>query len=255
MPADATPSDRQGSTAARRNGGGRGAKASPLVGWLLGATLVSPALALVGAAGTHFGAWDWRIGYDLLTQSIGWWASLMGLVAAIAALVLARKSLRKSGLWALLALVVAVATFGFYWMERSRAAASEASADVTTNVGDPPGFGGIILAQRRASGGTIPLRIAGTQDGCANPGSVPHQVAPETASIALQKAGFAPLGRGVGRADGTHTSFWFGFTHDAAIRIRPGQTDVRVVSREDRDDNGEACRLLNKIVAGLQPTG
>ncbi|QLQ13844.1 MAG: DUF1499 domain-containing protein [Brevundimonas sp.] len=224
------------------------------MGWLLGLTLLAPLAAFVGAAGTRLGVWDWHFGYDVLTQTIGFGLSLLGLLAAVVALVMARGALRRSGPVALLALLVALTSFGFYWMERSRAVRSDAKADVTTNIADPPGFGGIILAQRRDSGGTIPRRIAGQQDGCANPGSVPRQVAPETASAALQEAGFTPLGRGVGRADGTHTSFWFGFTHDAAIRIRPGQTDVRVVSREDRDDRGEACRLLNKIVEGLQPT-
>ena len=251
MPAGANPSDRQGGTAAKRSGGGR----DPNMGWLLGATLLAPLAAFIGAAGMRLGVWDWHTGYDLVTQTIGWGLSLAGILAAIAALVLARKSLRKSGPIALLALIVALVTFGFYWVERSKAIASDAQADVTTNIADPPGFGGIILAQRRDSGGTEPRRIAGQADGCANPGSVPRQVSPEAASVALQQAGFTPLGRGVGRADGTHTSFWFGFTHDAAVRIRPGQTDVRVVSRQDRDDRGEACRLLNRIVDGLQPTG
>ena len=77
-------------------------------------------------------------------------------------------------------------------------------------------------------------------------------VAPGVAGYALKEAGFEVAGIGVGRADGSHDSFWFGFTHDAVVRIRPGRTDVRVTARDDRDDGGEACRLATKIVEVLQ---
>ena len=62
------------------------------------------------------------------------------------------------------------------------------------------------------------------------------------------------VGFGVGRADGTRQGFWFGFTYDATIRIRPGRTDVRVAAREGRPDGEEACRLTKLIISKLQTT-
>jgi hypothetical protein len=250
MPADANPSGRQGAAAARR----ASTRPDPRVQGLLGVTLLAPLVAFVGAGGIQIGLWDWRVGYDLLAQKVGWGLCLLGIVAAIAALILARRSLRRSGLVALLAVAVALLTFAGFWMSRSQAVGSDSRSDVTTNIADPPGFGAILLAQRADAGSFVPRRIAGQADGCENPGSVPTQIAPETATEALRKAGFTPLGRGVARADGTYETFWFSFGYDAAIRIRPGQTDVRVVSRQDRDDGGLACRLLNRIVVGITPS-
>ena len=73
------------------------------------------------------------------------------------------------------------------------------------------------------------------------------QVAPQVAGWALQEAGFTVLGSGVARADGERDGFWFGFGHDAVIRIRPGRTDIRVAARDDRPHAGEACRLATRI--------
>ncbi|MCY1311757.1 hypothetical protein D9M70_621040 [compost metagenome] len=55
------------------------------------------------------------------------------------------------------------------------------------------------------------------------------------------------------RADGSKEGFWFGLTYDAAIRIRPGRTDVRVAQREGVPVGDEACRLARAIMTGLQP--
>ena len=69
---------------------------------------------------------------------------------------------------------------------------------------------------------------------------------------ALEQAGFRAHGAGVQRADGTHTGFWFGVTHDAVIRIRPGRTDIRVAARDPLPHGGEACRLATRISEALR---
>jgi hypothetical protein len=79
------------------------------------------------------------------------------------------------------------------------------------------------------------------------------QIAPTAAIYALEQAGFTLRGAGVGRADGSREGFWFGFDHDAVIRIRPGRTDIRVAARDHRAHGGEACRMATAISEAMRP--
>ena len=86
----------------------------------------------------------------------------------------------------------------------------------------------------------------------------PTQAAPEAARRALEQAGFSVIGTAPFRAEGERKGFWYGLSHDAVIRIRPGRTDVRVTAREARADGGEACRLASELARALaadQSTG
>ena len=212
------------------------------MGWVLAIACLSPLTALVAAFGTRFGIWDWRLGHDILLMQIGWGLALVGGVAAFLAIVLGFRDLRRSGSLALVTVIVAAVTIGVFVPYRA-SLADRAASDVSTHPDDPPGFAGGLArnGSATASGGS-----------CANLTALDTQVAPGSAAWALKQAGFTVRGFGVGRADGTHESFWFGFTHDATIRIRPGRTDVRVAAREDRPDGGRACQLARRIIAGLQ---
>jgi hypothetical protein len=78
----------------------------------------------------------------------------------------------------------------------------------------------------------------------------------ETAlEAALEAAGFTVVGTSPFRIEGTREGFWFGFTHDAVLRSRPGRTVGRVAGREDRPDGGEACRLAGRISEHLRAAG
>jgi hypothetical protein len=133
------------------------------------------------------------------------------------------------------------------FMVQGQRFAVPAANDVTTDAGEPPAFSRAVLAMRGGQGGATPS-VA-----CPDLVSVPRQVAPETAAAALEAAGFTPRGAAAFRADGSKEGFWFGLTHDAAIRIRPGRTDVRVAQREGVAVGDEACRLARAITDGLQP--
>ena len=79
-------------------------------------TVAAPVLVLVAALGTRLGAWPVEIGYDLLTLKAAWYLSLAGAAAALGALVLALGNIRRSGLTALAAVLVAGVTLGgFVW--------------------------------------------------------------------------------------------------------------------------------------------
>ena len=137
---------------------------------------------------------------------------------------------------------------GFIW-QKGRLAAGPVE-NVSTNLAEVPGFGD--LGDER--GGQGPGPVVGAE---ACPGALPvmRQIAPTAAIYALEQAGFTLRGAGVARADGSREGFWFGFDHDAVIRIRPGRTDIRVAARDHRPHGGEACRMATAISETLRAAG
>jgi hypothetical protein len=222
--------------------GGQGGVAT-----LLALSLAAPLLVLVSALVTRAGGLSFETGYDLLTMRIGWWLAIAGGVAALGAVVLALRDVRRLGLMALAAVVAAGGTLGVFVWHNSRQAGAP-SEDISTDLAEIPGFGD--LEDARGSRG--PAVTAGVE---ACPGALPvmKQIAPEAAIWALEKAGFTLRGAGVARADGSREGFWFGFDHDAVIRIRPGRTDIRVAARDARSHGGDACRMASRISEALQP--
>lgn len=213
---------------------------------LAAVVVLAPLFVLVAALGTRTGLWSYEVGHDLLAMRIGVALAAFGAVAAVALLVSALR--RRAPLWlAGLAVLISAGTVGVYALQTSRAA-SGAPEDISTDMAEVPGFGA--LGARR--GGRGPARTAGVE---ACPGAVPAttQVPPGSAAWALQESGFVLDGSvSVGRAAGTRRGFWFGVTHDAVVRIRPGRTDVRVAARDGRPHGGEACRLATEISRRLR---
>lgn len=216
--------------------------------WLTLAAFAAPLLVLVAVFGTRLGLWSAGFGLELLTLKIGRILAFAGLTAALVAVIIALKDVRRRGLYAVVSLVVASATVGLFLIQERRFAVP-ADNDVTTDAAEAPAFSRAVVAMRggQASG------QGGASVACPGLVSVPRQVAPETAAAALSAAGFTVRGAAPFRADGAKEGFWFGLTHDAAIRIRPGRTDVRVAQREGVRVGDEACRLARAIVDGLQP--
>ena len=212
-------------------------------------SVTAPVLVLVAALGTRVGAWPVEIGYDLLTLRAGWFLAFVGAAAALGALVLSFGNFRKLGLLALAAVLVAGATLGGFIWQKARLSAGPVE-NVSTDLTEVPGFGD--LGEER--GGQGPGPAVGAE---ACPGALPvmRQIAPTAAIYALEQAGFTLRGAGVGRADGSQEGFWFGFDHDAVIRIRPGRTDIRVAARDHRPHGGEACRMATAISETLRSAG
>lgn len=207
----------------------------------------SPVLVVIGAFGSQMGLWSQGFGYDLLTMKIAWGLDFVGVVAALAAVALAVRSPKRLGVFAAVALIVSAGSLGVFAWQKARIASGVAE-DVSTNPEDRPGFSASVQAARGQGG---PVSHVGPE-ACAAARPVLSQVGPIEAGLALKAAGFIPRGVGVGRSDGDHTGFWFGVTHDAVIRIRPGRTDIRVAARDNRPHGGEACRLVGKISQALQ---
>ena len=213
--------------------------------WLTLATFLAPLLVLVAVFGTRFGLWSAGFGLEVLTFKVARVLAFVGLAAALVAVLTAFKDMRRRGLYAAVSLIVAGVTVALFVVQGQRFAV-EASNDVTTDAAEAPAFSRAVVAMRGGQG-------AGEASvACPDLVSVPRQVAPETAAAALQAAGFTPRGAAAFRADGSKEGFWFGLTYDAAIRIRPGRTDVRVAQREGVKVGDEACRLARAVVDGLQ---
>ena len=213
--------------------------------WLVLAVLAAPLLVFVAVMGTRFGLWPVEIGRDLLTLQVGRWLALAGLAAAVLALLMAFRDLRRLGAVALACLLVSLATVGLY--VRQQAQLSEpAPLDATTDAADAPGFNADTARLRTA------LRSPDAPAACPGLMAVPTQVAAETVTAALEAAGFTVQRAGLFQSEGLHEGFWFGLRHDAVVRIRPGRTDVRVTARDGRPQGDAACRLARTIVDGLQ---
>ena len=226
---------------ARRPVKGRG-----LAQALLLVAAASPLLVLVSALGVRTGLLSLETGWALLTLQVAWWLAWLGGAAALLAVVLALKDFRRLGLFALAAVLIAGAALaGFVW-QKGRLAAGPVE-HVSTDLEEIPGFGDL----RARRGGPGPGPAVGS-DACPGARPVMRQIAPGVAMWALEQAGFTVLGSGVQRADGTRTGYWFGVTHDAVIRIRPGRTDIRVAARDSLPHGGEACRLATRISEALR---
>ncbi|WP_372707133.1 hypothetical protein [Brevundimonas sp.] len=225
---------------AERGGGG-------LAAGLTALTLVAPVLVGVAAFGTRTGAWSVGLGYDLLTRQVAFGLSFVGVAAALLLLVLALRG-RRLLAYAAMAMVVAGATLGGFVWHGARVAAGPVE-DVSTDLAEIPGFGP--LRDRRGGPGPGPGATVGL-DTCPGAISIPTQALPESVVYVLQNAGFAVERAGVAAVYGTRRGFWFGFSHDVAVRIRPGRTDVRVAARDARPQGGEACRLAAEISAALR---
>lgn len=249
----------------------------------LGFSLIVLGWFLVGALGTKFGLLDWRVGFGLMTFSIGplllVGAAGFALVGLLLALVVAP---RRGRAIALAALLIPAAGLGYALYVRQQAAAVPPIHDVSTDLVSPPGFSEAVVAERAAIPGAnaLDLVTAKIPDGFGPMGGKSvveaHRAAygdikPLTTDtpafdafqVALDAAEQQP-GWIVGRQDASTgmievraTSFWYGFTDDIAIRVRAlpdgsgAVIDVRSVSRVGISDLGANARRVRAYLADL----
>ena len=201
----------------------------------LAAALAAPAMALGAAVLIRVAPDQADFARDVLIGRTGNLVAWAGLAAAVLALVHAFGNLRRRGLIAVLAVAVAATSVGLYW----RQAHAPGASDVSTNPADPP----MNLSE-----------VSSSSAGCDGLTPLSSQRTVEEAAYVLQNAGFAITHAGLFDIQGERKAFWFQEAYSADIRIRPGRTDVRVVTRNGRPtDGGAACRLAQTIRDELQP--
>lgn len=227
----------------KRPGGGVSAS------WLAIGVLAAPLTVLAAAGAVRLGVAGVDFALDVLVFGVGLFLALAGVAVAAFAVVLAlrgRLGRRAAGGLVLVAGVTAAAFF----IQKPYFTVPGPN-DVTSNPADPPAYSRFAQEARRTAQ-AAPLGTAVGGEACPGAVTVPRQAAVEEAEAALRAAGFRVARRANFRAEGEREGFWFGLAHDAVIRIRPGETDVRVTARSDRAQGDRACRLAVAVAAGLQ---
>ncbi|MBU6373864.1 MAG: DUF1499 domain-containing protein [Alphaproteobacteria bacterium] len=258
--------------------------------WVRAALALALALPVYFAAvalGVKFGALDWRLGFGQLTIQIGPLAILGTLVIAVLGLLLALiVPPRRGRRIALAALAVpaaaALAVAGFIQTAQS----APPIHDISTDLLDPPAFSAAVLEARAKVPGsngvdlatarvpTTPQKRFGAAEGRlsrelqveAYPDVQPVRLsaapadALKAAEAAATKVGLTvgavdPAG---GRIEATATSFWYGFTDDVVIRVRPAPgaagsvVDIRSTSRVGVSDLGANAKRIRALRDALQ---
>lgn len=231
--------------------------------------LAAPLTPLLGAAGTRFGLFDWKIGFGLLTVAVAPVVAMVGAALGLVSLLFALFGGRRELLvLALIGFVAPAATLGAFWTVKTRAQALPPIHDVATDWSDPIMFTKSLMNERAGALNAVEAdprlpaeprlgkwagrRVAEVNaETCPGARPVNRMVSEEEAVAALERAGVQVIGRAPFRVEGTATSFWFGFQDDVAVRIRPGRTDVRSVSRVGFSDIGANCARVTRIVQSL----
>ncbi len=205
-----------------------------LVRFPVGLALVAVGTLTAGAA---------LVGTAVAAVRGGWSGQAMSVVLAVAALAVPAIQLMSSG-------------------------RAPAIHDITTDTSEPPQFAALLPlrgegaspsaydgpeaadAQRRAYPDLVPLPLA------VSPAEAMTRAARAARSLGWTIVESNPL---EGRLEATSTTFWFRFTDDIVVRIRPVQTgstvDVRSKSRVGRGDLGANARRIRAFLAlmGVEP--
>lgn len=238
-------------------------------------SLLVPVYFLVAALGTKFGLLDWTVGFGQMTFM--WGVHVLGaaaLLALIALLLALFISPRRGIMSALIALAIPLAGVGYGAYVRNAAAGIPPIHDISTDLADPPGFSQAVVAARAAvpQSNDLDLLNKRTGDGRAftdlqreaygDIAPIETTVAPamawDMALVLAQEQGWA-IGHtdiDAGVIEATATTFWYGFTDDIVIRVRPteqgSRIDMRSVSRVGRSDIGANAARMRPYLAALR---
>jgi uncharacterized protein (DUF1499 family) len=234
----------------------------PLIG--LGLAVLA-ALALIAAGpGTRFELWSYDVGFSILR-----WAAHVGLGAAALALIGVAIVRRRSG-WRILAagaagLVIGVAVAAVPWSYQQKAAKLPPIHDITTDPENPPGM--IALLSRRKGARNLPMyagRAIAAQQQKAYPDiapallKIPPAQAFDRARAVAERMGWTIVAatKQDGRIEAYDRTFWFGFTDDVVIRVRPApggsRVDIRSMSRIGRHDFGANAERVRAFLAAIK---
>lgn len=203
----------------------------------LAVALIAPAIALAAAVVLHVFPMQRAWPFDVAVMTVGRYVAYGAVIVAVLAFVHALGDFKRRGLFAIIALLVAGGAAGLYVFQ-TRALAQNWPADVSTYPTDPP---------------MDLVSVGKTSATCDGLTPVPSQLASEQVSAALQNVGFTITRSSLFSVTGVRQAIWFRETQEVAVRIRPGRTDIRVVTRNYRaHDGGAACRLALRVRAELQ---
>jgi len=232
------------------------------------------AIGLTAAFGTRFGYWDYHFGlFKLFPWCLGVGAAtfLCGMVWIVWALIANDSDGRPYGLIGLAGIIIVLANpLTEYWEHIGL----PPLPDVSTDTEHPPVFVAL-LSQRQGAKTTADYEggRAVTFDGKASTVALlQHKYYGDVHSAAIlisperlfKRAVAASYAMGwnivaivpdEGRIEATDTTFFFGFTDDIVIRVKPAgmgaKLDIRSKARADGDDLGRNVRRVREFIAKL----
>jgi uncharacterized protein (DUF1499 family) len=218
-------------------------------------------MLILAGPGTRFGAWNFRIGLDLLRYAA--YAGIVAIILSAIALVATHPHGRSLALL-VLALLVGGTAFAVPWLFLRRAKQLPSIHDITTDTGDPPQFVAVLPLRKDALN---PATYGGDSVAAAQ-----HRAYPDIQPLVLHLPPAQAFDRALaaanamgwtidaadaasGRIEATATTGWFGFKDDVVVRIRPdgarSRIDVRSVSRVGKGDLGTNAARVRAYLARL----
>jgi uncharacterized protein (DUF1499 family) len=225
---------------------------------MLRVAIVSLALVVLGPIATRFGWFRFPLGLGVVA---------LGSLSAAVIVVMAVVGALRSGGWtgSMAALLVSMAALVVPVSQLVTAGLPPAIHDISTDTADAPMFAALLplrgedastpdydgpdaaAAQQRAYPDIVPLTLTGA------PSDVLTRAGRAARALGWSVVATDPS---LGRLEATATTFWFRFTDDVVIRIRPegggSRLDIRSKSRVGRGDLGANARRIRAFVAEIQ---
>jgi uncharacterized protein (DUF1499 family) len=220
--------------------------------------LASVTTATGAGLGSRWHWWPFGRGFTLLQ-----WGVYLAIVAALLSLwglFASRPGGKRGRLGALLGLLISLSVIfiPLSWINKARTL--PVIHDITTDTINPPKFQALLPLRKNAPNSTHyegPRLAAQQRKSYPDIQPVIVKVAPDKAFAAAQQTA-RDLGWNIvakdpaqGRIESTDTTFWFGFTDDIVIRIKPDQggsrLDIRSESRVGRSDVGTNAARIRKF--------
>ncbi len=228
-----------------------------------GLTVLAALAAVLSGVGSRLGWWYFGTGFIILIAAAG--IGLLGALADAASAVVVRGPAAKHiFIIALLGVVIGLLATGIpaYWVRA--AYRMPAIHDITTDMNDPPAFVAIMPLRQDAAN---PATYGGAKVAAAQKEAYPDirpLILPMSVRSAFPRAleeakkmGWTIVAAdpAEGRIEATAETFWFGFTDDIVVRVRPddfgSRVDVRSVSRVGLSDLGTNARRIMMYLRAL----
>ncbi|MBU5614037.1 DUF1499 domain-containing protein [Geomonas azotofigens] len=212
--------------------------------------------------GARLHAWSFRTGFAMI-KAAGYIGLGCAVVALASSVIAARKRDFRGILVSLVALVLALISFGIplYW--KVQAQSYPRIHDISTDLNNPPRF--VAISTERGAGVRYGGVEVATQQMKAYPEvktvvlALPANEAYKTALLTARDLGWDIVAErpAEGTIEATDTTRWFGFKDDIVIRIVPAGDrsllDIRSVSRVGISDLGTNAKRVRAFLAKIAP--
>lgn len=238
--------------------------------------LIALLIALVASQGTKLGFWSYKLGLFAIlpATAVGLIGLLCGIGWAFSALI---RNSSTGARWGILGLVGAILTVGVPLNGLRMAITSPPIHDISTDVEYAPQFK-VLLSMRKGAESdpgyegshVVKLRGGTTSTVAALQKKYYSDVIPLAEFIKPTKLFWRALNLAnamgwhvvsfdpnEGRIEATETTFWFGFTDDIVIRVRPAgklgaRLDIRSKSRVGQSDLGANAARIRAYLKRLK---